>query len=178
MIKSLALVWFLASTLAITAAYGSAFLPQGSPDWAPWLLSLGTAGVLVSAMTIGAVRNGRLGRLVYPFALFFVVLFGGLAAVLLLPPADPADLTLWFGLPPRAAVLLYGVGLLPLLIVPVVYALTFDEMTLGADDWERIRKAASESQAHLSELQGLSGAGRGGDPESRDDAQGSEGSAE
>jgi type II secretory pathway component PulM len=63
---------------------------------------------------------------------------------------DPADPTLFLGLPPRAAVVLLGIGLLPLLVLPIAYALTFDEMTLNEADWEKIREAARVYQASQS----------------------------
>jgi hypothetical protein len=50
------------------------------------------------------------------------------------------------GLPRRAAIVLYGIGLLPLFVLPVAYALTFDEMTLSEEDLERVRRAAAAAQ--------------------------------
>lgn len=144
MAKRVALVAFFLSTLAIAVAYGSAFLPGGAPPWAAWLLAFGTAAVLVAAMMLGAVRNGRIGRLALPFAAVFALLAGGFGLLLALPATDPADPALWFGLPPRAAILLYGIGLLPMFVVPVAYAVTFDEMTLSDGDLERIRDAATQ----------------------------------
>lgn len=141
MIRSSALVVCFASVLGIGAAYGAAFLPGGAPEWAAWIMAIGIAAMLVSIMALGAVRHGRLGRLWLPFAFVFVVLAGGFGLVLALPPADPLDPALWLGLPPRAAVVLYGIGLLPLLVVPLAYALTFDQMTLTDHDLARVRDA-------------------------------------
>jgi hypothetical protein len=142
MMHGLAVRGLVLSLLAIGAAYGSAFLPAGAPAWAAWLMALGTSGAMVCTMALGAARNGRIGRLVIPFAFVFLVLAGGFGLVLALPPADPQDPALWFGVPPRAAIILYGIGLLPLFAVPVAYALTFDEMTLSQDDLDRVRAAA------------------------------------
>jgi hypothetical protein len=142
MTKRLALVALFLSMVMIAAAYASAFLPGGSPPWAPWLMAIGTAATLVSTMTVGAARNGRIGRLALPFGFVFLVVAGGFSLVLALPPADPLDPVLWLGLPPRAAVILYGIGLLPLLVMPLGYALTFDQMTLTKDDLERVQCAA------------------------------------
>ncbi|HEV2147492.1 MAG TPA: hypothetical protein VGR37_08815 [Longimicrobiaceae bacterium] len=144
MAKRLALAAFFVSTLLIAAAYASAFFPGGAPAWAPWAMALGTASVMVAAMTLGAARHGGIGPLWAPFAFTFVVIAGGFGAVLALPPADPADPALWLGLPPRAAIVMYGIGLLPLFVVPVAYALTFDARTLSADDLERVRRAARD----------------------------------
>lgn len=140
-IRSAALGLSFASLLAIGAAYASAFLPGGAPEWAAWVMAIGTAALLVAIMALGAVRHGRLGRLWLPFAFVFLVLAGGFCLILALPAADPLDPALWLGLPPRAAVVLYGIGLLPLLVVPIAYALTFDDMTLTEHDLERVRSA-------------------------------------
>lgn len=140
-IRSAALSLCFLSLLGIGAAYASAFLPGGAPEWAAWVMAIGTAALLVAIMALGAVRHGRLGRLWLPFAFVFVVLAGGFCLILALPPVDPLDPALWLGLPPRAAVVLYGIGLLPMLVVPIAYALTFDEMTLTEHDLERVRSA-------------------------------------
>lgn len=142
------LLAFLGGTLACAAAYASAFLPGDPPAWAPWALGTGTATVMVAASALGAARPGRdVGRLKVPLALVFLILAGGFAVILSLPPVDPADPTLFLGLPPAAAVVLLGIGLLPLVVLPVAYALTFDETTLSADDLERVRRAGVEFRA-------------------------------
>jgi hypothetical protein len=126
--------------------YGSAFLPGGAPGWAPWLYALGGSGAMVSLMALGAVRPTGLGRLGPALALLFVLLAGGFAAVLLLPPpgATPPGIepVLWLGLPPGAAVLIYGLGLLPFLVVPVAYAWTFPGQVLAEGELEEIRERA------------------------------------
>ncbi len=143
MIKRAALHLIWLSAAAIAVAYASAFPTAGEvPGWANWLLVFGTAGSLTGAMVLGAVRNDRIGRLAIAFAAVFLILAGGFGAALLLPAADPADPTLWLGLPPRAAIVMYGVGLLPYLIAPVAYAFTFERQTLSGADLERVRAAA------------------------------------
>lgn len=142
MMQRTALTTFTLAMLAIAAAYASAFLPSGAPVWASWTFAFAMPAAFVALMALGAAKRGRLGRLAPALALVFVLLAGGFAVVLLLPAEDPADPVLWLGLPRRAAVLLYGVGLLPLVLVPVAYALTFDTLTLGPDDVERVRAAA------------------------------------
>lgn len=142
------LLALFAGTLAIAAAYASAFLPGPPTAWAPWALGIGTAVVMVAASALGAARTDRgLGRLKLPFALTFLIVAGGFALVLSMPGVDPANPTLFLGLPPRAAVVLLGIGLLPLLVLPIAYALTFEDMTLNESDWERVREAARVYQA-------------------------------
>ena len=144
MTKRLALSLFILSVLLIAGAYASAFLPGDPPAWAPWLMAAGTALSLVAMMAVGAARKGRVAkRLAAAFVLVLVIVGAGFAALLALPPADPGDPALWLGLPPRAAVLLYGVGVLPFFIVPVAYAWTFDAMTLSQADVDRVRAAAA-----------------------------------
>lgn len=137
-----ALVGLVVSTAAVGAAYGSALLLGRAPSWAPWSMVAGIAGAVVSLMVMGASRRGRIGSLAYPFAGVFLVLGGGFGAILAMSPHAGPEAPLWLGLPPRAAVLLYGVGGLLLLFVPAAYALTFDRLTLDEDDWERIRRRA------------------------------------
>lgn len=136
---------FLASILSVAAAYASAFLPHGPPRWAPWLMVAGTAGSVASVMALGAWREGSLGPLAPVFAFVFVLLVAGFGAALVLPAGAGGPGELWLGLPPGAAVILYGVGFLPLLVVPVAYALTFDRFTLDEEDWERVRSARDGS---------------------------------
>lgn len=163
MVKRFALRGTVLSTLMVAAAYASAFLPGGAPEWAAWALALGTAGVLVSVMMLGAERNGRVGRLKWAFALVFLIVGGGFALLLAMPPADPQDPTLFLGLPPRAAVLLFGIGILPLFVVPVAYAMTFEEMTLSESDLERVR-AMGRSRAAMEAPRAGGEIERGGGP--------------
>lgn len=138
---------FAGSALLMAVAYGAAFLPGDPPAWTAWALAAGTVLSMVSAMALGAARDGRLGwPLVLALGLVLGVVGGGFALLLGLPPADPPDPALWLGLPPRAAVLLYGVGLVPFFIVPVAYAWTFDSGTLSEADLERVRRAAAEAR--------------------------------
>lgn len=142
-----ALLALLAGTLAIAAAYASAFLPGDPPAWSPWALGTGTAVVMVAASALGAARRDTgIGRLKVPFALVFLILAGGFAAVLSLPAVGP-DPRLFLGLPAGAAIVLLGIGILPLLVLPVAYALTFDEMTLSEADLARVREAARALQS-------------------------------
>lgn len=138
----LALGGLVASVAAVGAAYAGALLSGPTPGWAPVAMVAGIAGSAVSLMVLGAARKGGVGRLAVPFAFLFVVLLLGFGAALLMPPERGAPPELWLGLPPRAAVVLYGVGLLTLLVMPAAYALTFDEHALTEDDWRRVRRRA------------------------------------
>lgn len=162
MTKRLGLVAFVGSVFLITAAYGSAFLPGDPPVWAAWALALGSCGSMVSMMVVGASRHGRVGRrLGAALGVVLAITAGGFVLLLALPPTDPGDPTLVLGLPPRAAVLLYGIGLLPILVVPIAYAATFDDFTLTEADLARVRAAGkARAAAASSGLSGSSGSGR------------------
>jgi hypothetical protein len=99
-------------------------------------------------MVLGATR-GRLGvgRLKAPFFFVVAVLIVGFGAALLLPPTESAASRLWLGLPARAAVVIYGIGLLPIVVLPLAYALTFESQTLNADDVEQVSALARKRQA-------------------------------
>jgi hypothetical protein len=134
--------------LAIALGYAAAFLPGGAPPWAPWLLALGIPIALGAIMILGAAR-GRMGigSLKYPFAFVVAVLAIGFCAALALPATESALSRLWLGLPARAAIVIYGIGLLPIIVLPVAYALTFEAQTLSAEDVERVRELARENRA-------------------------------
>jgi O-antigen/teichoic acid export membrane protein len=129
-------------TLAAAAAYFSAFLPGDPPLWGALAMVLGIALMSVGSMALGAARAGRrLGRLAWALAVTFVILLLCFGLALVLPGGGDRGAALWAGLPRRAALVLYGVGVLPALFLPLAYALTFREQTLDAGDIERIRAA-------------------------------------
>ena len=141
MTKRRALAALLLAALSIAAAYASAFLPGGAPAWAPWPMALGIPAALVAVMVLGAARDGRVGRLALPFAFSGAVLAAGFALALALPASEAAGAPLYGGLPLRAAIVIYGIGILPIVVLPIAYALTFHEQTLNAGDLERVRRA-------------------------------------
>ncbi len=148
--KRTALAAIVISTLAIGSAYASAFGTGGPPVWAGWLFAAGVTGALVGTLALGATRPDRgLGRLVGPFLLMTVIISAGFIAVFALPELGASE-PLLLGLPRRAAIVLYGIGLLPTLVLPVAYALTFSDQTLRPEDLERVlatARAARETRA-------------------------------
>jgi hypothetical protein len=139
----------VAATLAISGAYASAFLPGGAPGWAPWVFGAGLSAMMVALMALGAAREGGLGRLRMPMFVVLLILAGGFGAALALPPTPPLEPPLWLGLPPRAAVIIYGIGILPFLIVPLAYAWTFHDRVLRPGDLERIRDEALRARSEV-----------------------------
>ena len=146
--RRVALVALVIGLLAIAFGYGAAFLPGGTSSWAPWLLAVGIPVALGAIMILGAAR-GRLGigPLKYPFAFVVLVLAIGFCAALALPATESPLSKLWLGLPARAAIVIYGIGLLPIIVLPVAYALTFETQTLSAEDVERVRELARQNRS-------------------------------
>jgi hypothetical protein len=144
--KDAALGVLFGSTLAIAVVYALAFLPGGPPAWATPLFAVAIAAMIVALMVIGALRRGSIGPLAPVFAFAFLVVAGGFCFALLLPD-PPVPGVLWLGLPPAAAVVMYGVGLLPLVVVPIAYGVTFRSTTLSAADLERIREARDVAES-------------------------------
>jgi hypothetical protein len=143
-----ALVALLTGIVAIALGYAGAFFPGGTPAWAPWLLALGIPATLGAIMILGAARGREgIGPLKYPFAFVVAVLAIGFCAALALPATEGPLSRLWLGLPVRAAIVIYGIGLLPIVVLPIAYALTFETQTLNADDLERVRELARENKA-------------------------------
>ncbi len=146
--RRLALGALIVGIVAIAVGYAAALLPQGAPARAPWLLALGIPVALGAIMILGAAR-GRMGigPLKYPFAFVVAVLAIGFCAALALPATESSLSKLWLGLPARAAIVIYGIGLLPIIVLPVAYALTFETQTLSAEDVERVRELGRENKA-------------------------------
>jgi hypothetical protein len=136
---------------AIAIGYAAAFRQGGTPAWAPWLLALGIPISLGAIMILGAARGQKgIGPLKLPFLFVVAVLAIGFCAALALPATESPLAKLWLGLPARAAVVIYGVGLLPIVVLPVAYALTFDTQTLSAEDVERVRLMGEENRKRAS----------------------------
>jgi hypothetical protein len=139
--KRIARLIIVLAMCAMAIAYGSAFIPTGAPVWAPWLLALGIPSALGGIMVLGAARErGGVGRLAIPFAFVIVTLAVGFCLALALPANEGPDSKLWLGLPLRAAIVIYGIGLLPIVVLPVAYALTFETQTLNSEDVERVKE--------------------------------------
>jgi hypothetical protein len=137
----LALRGIVLGTLGIGAAYVTAFFPGAVGRAGPYLMAVSLPVCMIATMVLGAVRGARgLGALRWPILLVFVLVGGGFLLALLLPP-DTIDGPYWLGLPRRAAVVLYGVGILPLFVLPLAYAFSFDALTLSEEDLVRVRAA-------------------------------------
>jgi drug/metabolite transporter (DMT)-like permease len=151
--RSAALTALFVGILAIAIGYAAAFKRGGTPAWAPWFLALGIPISLGAIMILGAARGRKgIGPLKLPFLFVVGVLAIGFCAALALPATESPLSKLWLGLPARAAVVIYCIGLLPIVVLPVAYALTFETQTLSAADVERVRALAQENRARIAAL--------------------------
>jgi hypothetical protein len=139
--RPIALGTLCVALLAIAAAYASAFVVPGGARWSVPAFIVGVSLATGAMMALGAARGGRLGVLWAPILITVAIVVVGLMVAWAMPGADEP---LWFGLPRRAAIVLYGVGLLPMFVLPLSYALTFDRVTLRAEDLARVRSARAE----------------------------------
>ncbi len=130
----------LLGALGIALAYATAFLPAPIAAAGPWLMAGGITVLVLSLLVLGTRRRGRRrpAVLVLGFMLLGLVLVGGIGAALILPPETAAS-PLLFGLPRRAALLIYGVGLAPVLFLPLSYALSFEATVLSESELRELR---------------------------------------
>ena len=150
--KARILKLLIASLALVAIAYAGSFAPSGTPRWASWLLALGANGTIMTLMALGATRDDTLPRsLVRVFIGLFVLCAGCFVAALWLPAREGAGGALLLGLPVRTAIVLYGVGVLPMAVLPFAYALTFDDFTLRDEDLRRVREAAAVVRAGRAE---------------------------
>lgn len=121
-------------TLALAALAALAALLAGGTVAAP-VFAAATVLIPVALIALGAARGGRLGR---PLALVLgalALLLGGTLAALFVVHGAAAT-----------AVLFAGVWLLPLVLVGVGYALTFDRHALTVEHLERLRAAGRRQE--------------------------------
>lgn len=137
--RRFALAVIFGSMLLLAGSYASAFLPGGAPAFVPWVFATATAGSMIAVLLLGVARRGlRLGILGWVFAFCFLCVAGGFWLALAAEPVR-AGATFWAGLPKGAATILFVVGLLPMVVLPMAYALTFDDVTLNDAELEALR---------------------------------------
>ena len=125
-----AVVLLALSALAALAAFcfGSAL--------GPWLAAFAGATFPVALIGLGA---GRLERIGWALGLVWLLLAGGLFAILALPEGGP-DVA---GLPLATALMLFVLVPVPLLLLGFLYAASF-ERGLRQEDLDRIRRFRDE----------------------------------
>ena len=107
----------------------------------------GVTGLSLGVTALGALRQGRRSPVVIgALALTGVCIAAGFALALLLPDEGGAE-PLVLGFPVRAAAVIWLVGVVPLFVFPVAYAMSFDDLTLRDEDLERVRRLRRERDA-------------------------------
>ena len=104
----------------------------------PGLLVAGICVLLPSLLWLGLRRRG-LGLAI----LLAIILAIGLGGALLLGPESPGS-PLVLGLPRRAALLVYGIGLLPGLIFGILFAVGFDKLVINRERLAELRDRLKE----------------------------------
>ena len=128
-------------TLLIAIAYLSAFLPGGA-SWGVWSMIAGLALLCPGCIALGTRHRARHSTLLnVTLVLTAVAIVAGFGLAVILPANESASSALVLGFPIRAASVLYIVGVAPLFVLPAVYAITFDTLTLTEDDIARVRAA-------------------------------------
>lgn len=120
--------------------------------------------MLVGLMDLGASTRARTGPAFGIFLATGLWIVLGFAVVLLLPAEDPLDPQLLMGLPLRAAILIYGVGLAPALFLPWAYARIFEQHTLSEEQLQALRAAGRRVASELTASE-PSAAGRRAGPD-------------
>jgi len=150
-----AVVVLFVSIAAMALAYAEALVTKGASRSAPWIAAIAVPIALTAIMILGAVRGDKdIGRLRIPFVFVALILIVGFLAALLLPASESPTSSLWLGLPARSAIVIYGIGVLPIIVLPVAYALTFETQTLNAEDVERVRELGRENTRNQERLDG------------------------
>jgi hypothetical protein len=113
--------------------------------WGEWVFAAAAVAMPVALCALGAVRRGRFGGpLAVALAVLLAVLAGSFLVLFLLRGRLP-DGPWIAGLPLAPAVLLGGVWLLPLALVGLAYALTFERQGITEEDLARLRARRRET---------------------------------
>ncbi len=92
------------------------------------LLAIGISGASTSVMAFGLPQRSRRGRSIVAVTLGLTFLLTAAGFIFALRAAAPnAQTRLLLGLPAGAAAIIYGVGMLPLIVLPIVYAFTYED---------------------------------------------------
>lgn len=136
--------------LLAALAYVGAFVAGAAPEWSGWAMAVALVLTLPATLALGGHRSGGGTTVTRAAWLLAVVLAAGFALAFVLPVED-ATTALWGGLPPRAAVIVYGIGLLPLLFLPWAYARDCGRHDLDA----ATVKALAEECARIQHAHGI-----------------------
>lgn len=116
----------VAAMTVIGAAYLATMLAGAPPGWAPWAVAIGGSAASVALFVLGAGSRGAFGRgTALLLSALGLVIAGSFAVALAMPASADDGAQLVLGLPLPIAIVFYGVGFVPLFVLPVVFARTF-----------------------------------------------------
>ena len=99
----------------------------------------------MSMMALGAIRRGKIAPVLrWVFAGMFLFCAGCFCVALAIPANEGVGGPLLFNFPLRSTIVLLGVAIVPILVMPFAWALTFDSSMLSEDDLVRLREAQTE----------------------------------
>ena len=131
--------WCLVAGLGgILVAYPGGIAARGAA-WPSLMLA-----VAMPLATLGVTLLGVGVRARRPVITMIALVHGLVAAafVLALPAASPWVGGTWGGVPRATVLVALGAGLIPLLLLPVVYVVAFPRAQLSEADLSRVREAA------------------------------------
>ncbi len=138
--RRLALATLVLGVGCIVLAYGSAWRSGGTPAWGIGLMIVGAAMLMSGMLALSAHRSGvPTRRATIVAVLLFAVLLLGFGLPMVLAP-ETATGPLFLGLPLRAAIEIYGVGLLPACFLPLLFAAEFRDEGLDQASLDRLRE--------------------------------------
>ena len=147
MARPAALIFLACSSPALLLAFAA-----GTPAGDVVFAVLGAA-FPVALIALGAQRQGSLGPLLWPLAALLLFLEAAFVAMLAL--RGGVLTSPWLGgLPLASAVQLYGLFLLPLALVSLAYAWTFERFGLRPEDLEELRQRFGSGAAGGDEIGG------------------------
>ena len=106
---------------------------------AGWFFGVAAMALPVALMALGALRRGKLGK-VGPALVVLVLLLEGAFLGTLALAGKVLEAPRVLGLPSAAALFFAAIWLLPLVLVSLSYALTFEEQGISNADLERLRE--------------------------------------
>ncbi|MEO5799449.1 MAG: hypothetical protein ABIZ70_09775 [Gemmatimonadales bacterium] len=134
------LICLTTGVILVGVAYAATWA-AAAPQLAAWAMVIGIALQIAGITVVGGTRSNRPNHLVLIAALFLgTVIVVGFGAALLLPPESASAGPYLLGLPRRAAIVLLGVGILPFLVLPFLYAADFDTDGLDEASLARFRE--------------------------------------
>lgn len=129
-----------ASNVVMVVGYAAAATSRGVSPWLATLVAVAVALQIAAWCVLGARRrDGRAGSAWVGAAAIVVLVGGALGYAILAPGADGVE-PLVGGVPRRAAYVIYGIGVLPLVVLAAVFGRGFAAWAPTEADVARLRE--------------------------------------